>query len=139
MGRLQMSHYIGPVSIVWEHGPVVVSAGPVSGRWGIGILGAAPVLKGPFGADWFNNDEWSGVETASWVAWISNRTRSAVVWGASPDITRRDALAVVIPAVLRLAVDPAKSVSVSTPTVPPPGTYVEYVARTGHEAPGVHN
>lgn len=50
---------------------------------------------------WFNVAEWSGVESAQWVTWISNTQRKAVIWGATPEIALREALPVVMPAALR--------------------------------------
>jgi hypothetical protein len=65
------------------------------------MLSARPAPRGPEGASWFNDREWSGVETPSWLAWISNKGRSAAVWGVTEEIARRDPLSVVLPAVLR--------------------------------------
>lgn len=60
-----------------------------------------PGVRGPKDAAWFNDDEWSGVETPLWLAWISNQGRSAAVWAATDELARREALSVVVPAVLR--------------------------------------
>jgi len=76
-------------------------AGPLAGSWGIELLDTVPGLRGPTGASWFNDSEWSGVETSEWVAWVSNTRRAAAVWGVTEALGRREALTVVIPAVLR--------------------------------------
>ena len=128
-----MSQSVGPVSIVWENGPIVVSAAPDSAQWRIEGLVDAPQLRGPSGAAWFNDDEWSGVETPSWLAWISNKGKSAAVWGLSPDLARRDALAVVIPAVLRREgfLDGHGAVVAPDPSRPDDGVFVTGLSGSG--------
>lgn len=92
------------ISLDWKGGSVADLTLPAGVRWGVEDLSVPPPFRrGPRGAPWFNDDEWSGVETPSWLAWISNKNRSALVWGATQDLARRDALSVVVPAVLRRA------------------------------------
>lgn len=66
----------------------------------MGSLDHPPTQRGVSGARWFNDDEWSGVETEAWTAWVGNRERLAAVWADSPEAAR-EALSVVIPGALR--------------------------------------
>ena len=93
-----MSLSVGPITLDWKASgtPTDTSHG-----WTVEYLDRPPAVRGPQGARWFNDDEWSGVETSQWLAWISNISSVAAVWSAVEKLARRDALAVVIPAVLR--------------------------------------
>ena len=66
----------------------------------VSCLEHPPTPRGPQKSPWFNDDQWSGVETDAWVAWISNRDRRAALW-AHTEESAREALSVVIPGVLR--------------------------------------
>jgi hypothetical protein len=63
-------------------------------------LDQAPAPRGLREAPWFNTEEWSGVETKDWSAWVGNRGRQASLWGRSAEAAR-EALSVVIPGALR--------------------------------------
>lgn len=97
-----MSLSVGPVTVDWIPRAGSGVAGRPVGFWGVELMDIPPFLRGPSDAPWFNDGDWSGVETPTWLAWISNnRSRSAAVWGATEELARRDALSVVVPAVLR--------------------------------------
>ena len=96
-GLLASALKIGPLSISWD-----LSTRPElgTGHWVVRPIDPAPVARGPRDARWFNDDEWSGVETAAWTAWVSNRDRCAALWASSSEAAR-EALSVVIPGALR--------------------------------------
>lgn len=92
---------IGPVSIEWGSDSEKPSGLPTRSSWTVKLLEDVPLFRGPTGARWFNDQEWSGIETPSWSVWISNRDRRAAVWGANTEIVRSDAIPAVLPAALR--------------------------------------
>lgn len=98
-----MFQTIGPVSIRWDRPSEETPHAHQSPDWWVSSLGdeEASRRRGPDGAAWFNEDGWSGIETREWVAWISNRAREAAVWGQTGEAASREALSVVIPAILR--------------------------------------
>lgn len=128
-----MRQSIGPISVVWKDEPSVDPVGSDSVDWVIDPLASPPPLRGPAGASWFNDEEWSGVETSSWLAWVSNRGRSAAVWGATEDLARRDAMAVVIPAILRREglLDGHGAVIAPDPERPDEGVFVTGLSGSG--------
>ena len=96
-----MIRRIGPVSISWdESGSSPCDEGA---DWPIRALSAsqASAKLGADGASWFNQASWSGIEAHAWSAWISNRSRDAAIWNDAFPGAFREALSVVIPAVLR--------------------------------------
>ena len=98
-----MIQRIGPVSIGWPSPADDPAAPHPPADWWVRSLTAAEAScrRGQSGALWFDSGDWSGVETASWVAWISNRGKDAAAWGEGTGPALREALSVVIPAILR--------------------------------------
>ena len=98
-----MFQTIGPVSIRWDRPSEETPQTHQPSDWWVSSLGdeEASRRRGPDGAVWFNQDGWSGIESREWVAWISNRAREAGIWGQSGEVAFREALSVVIPAILR--------------------------------------
>ncbi len=93
-----MSLSVGPITIEWKASGTPTNT---SHGWTVECLDRPPAVRGPQGARWFNDGDWSGVETSQWLAWISNTRTLAAVWSPVEDLARRDALAVVIPGILR--------------------------------------
>ncbi len=96
-GLLASALKIGPLSITWDQ---LTRPDPGAGYWIVRAQNEAPANRGPRAAPWFNDDEWSGVETLAWTAWVSNRDRCASLWANSAEAAR-EALSVVIPGALR--------------------------------------
>ena len=92
---------VGPIRIEWASGER--HPNPSGEYWNVRDLGglARPEPLGPPGAAWFNSERASGVETASWLAWVGNTERTARIWGVDRATAIREAMPVVVPAVLR--------------------------------------
>lgn len=124
---------MGPVSLEWGETSFDNPASHPTTVWQVSLLTEVPSFRGPVGARWFNDDEWSGIETPSWVAWISNRDRSAAVWGMTPEIARSEAIPAVLPAALRRdgLLDGHGAVIAPDPERPDDGLFVTGLSGSG--------
>ena len=100
-------------------------AGAAPSGWEI-VTVDRPSTRGPEGASWFNDDEWSGVETPHWTCWVGNRERSCRLWGMDDSFLRGHAAAVAIPAILRRSglMDGHGAIVAPDPTRPDDGVFV---------------
>ena len=126
---------IGPVSIGWPSLAEDKASQPPPADWWVRSLGAseAAYRRGPEGIRWFDNGEWSGIETPEWMAWIGNRLKVAATWGGTDGVAVGEARSVVIPAILRREgiVDGHGAVLAPDPKRPDDGVFITGLSGSG--------
>ena len=130
-----MLQTIGPVSIGWGASSEETSQTHQSPGWWVSLLDPSEASRrlGSPGVPWFNHADWSGIETADWVAWISNRSKAARVSRESPGGALGEPLSVVIPAILRREglVDGHGAIVAPDPRRPDDGIFITGLSGSG--------